>query len=657
MEKVTMRSVALGAVIVLVLCWITPENNIHLENTPLGGGYFPLAPFVILILLAVIYNPLFGRLIPRLRLNSAELLIIWIMTTLAVGIPYRGLLRNFYLNISAPFYYATGSNMWAQKIQPHVPVSLVPRNPQTIHGLFNGLEIDPSSGLLARLQAIPWSQWVVPLAAWSLFILLCYCMFLCMVALLSHQWVVNENLNFPLLQIPMDLTDSSREGKLIGFLTNRFLLAGMSIPVFLHLINGLHVYFPVIPQISTLVLMKPYFPRTGLLEGFSGLRVYFFPAFIGFAFLTSRQLSFSFWFFYLLGKLLQGLLPLVGLEAPPAVMGPTFDPEIERPEAYQTIGALVVTFGFLLYLARDHLKRLGASILGRKNVESQEVSPVSPRLAVLGLLICFGGLVAWCLKFGMSIWIAVLILALFFVIHLVVARVICQGGLALFTLTVAPLDGILGFLGSKIFAAREIVLSAMIQKIMFMDFREALIPSMMHAAKLSERIRGRRIFLLGVILSIALGLMVSYVSVLTLFYTHGINHLRDQEAVQSTLLVYNTLDRVVSDPQPPRKWPFVYGLTGAFAALINMLFYHRFYWWPLHPLGYLTMYSWAMKRLWFSYLLGWCFNTLALRYGGAMFFRRVRFFFIGLIIGDFLMAGIWGLISMWTRVQYLVLPG
>jgi len=657
MEKVTMRSVVLGAAMVVVLCWFTPENNIRLENTPLGGGYFPLAPFVLLLFLAVIYNPLFGRLLPRLQLNSAELLIIWIMTTLASGIPYRGLLRNFYLNITTPFYYATGSNMWAEKIQPFVPTSLVPRDPQTIQGLYRGLEMDPSTGLLLRLQAIPWSQWLVPLAVWSLFVLLCYGMFLCMVALLSQQWVVNENLNFPLLQIPMDVADSSREGKLLGFLTNRFLLAGVAIPVFLHLINGLYVYFPVIPQIPTLVLMKPYFPRTGLLEGFSTLRVYFFPAFIGFAFLTPRQLSLSFWFFYLLGKLLQGLLPLVGLEAPPAVMGPTFDPELERPEAFQTIGALIVTFGFLLYLARDHLRRVGASILGRNNVESQVVSLISPRLSALGLLICFSGLVAWCLKFGMSVWIAVMLLALFFVIHLVVARVICQGGLALFTLTVAPLDGILGFLGSKIFAAREFVLTVMIQKILFMDFREALMPSMMHAAKLAERIRGRRILLLGATLSIALGLVVSYASVLTLFYTHGINQLRDQEAVQSTLLVYDTMDRVVSDPQPPRKWPFVFGLSGACAALVNILFYHRFYWWPLHPLGYLTMYSWAMKRLWFSYLLGWFFNTLTLRYGGAMFFRKVRFFFIGLIIGDFLMGGIWGLISMWTRVQYMVLPG
>lgn len=657
MDKVTMRSVIVGAALVVLLCSVTPDNNMRLENTPLGGGYFPLAPFLILAFLAIIYNPLVGSILPRLKMNCAELLIIWIMTTVASGIPYRGLLRNFYLNLTTPFYHAAGSSMWAAKIQPLIPTSLVPRDPHTIQALYKGLGIDPSAGLLSRLSSIPWSQWLIPLAIWSLFVLLCYGMFICMVFLLSHQWVANENLNFPLLQIPMDLSEASGEGRLTGFLTNRFLLAGVAVPVFLHLINGLNLYFPVIPQIPTLVLLKPYFPRAGLLEGFGALRVYFFPAFIGFAFLTPRQLSFSFWFFYLLGKLLQGLLPVIGLEAPPAAMGPTFDPEVERPEAYQTTGALIVTFGFLLYLARDHFRRLAAAILGRKSGDGGQMALVSPRMSALGLMICFAALVAWCWQFGMSIWIAVLILAIFFVIHLVVTRVICQGGLALFSLTVAPLDGMVGLLGSRIFAAREFVLSAMLQNMMFMDFREALMPSLMHAAKLAERVRARRIFLLGVALAIVLGLVVSYVSVLALFYTHGINHLRDQEAVQTTLLAYNTLNQSLSEPQPPREWPFVFGLTGAFAALVNILFFHRFYWWPLHPLGYLTMYSWAMKRLWFSYLLGWFFNMLTLRYGGAMFFRKVRFLFIGFIMGDFLMAGIWAIVSMWTRVQYMALPG
>ena len=58
---------------------------------------------------------------------------------------------------------------------------------------------------------------------------------------------------------------------------------------------GLHFYFPAVPQIPTLILAGPYFPKHGLFSGFHKLKIYIYPAFIGFAFLTSRQISFSFW--------------------------------------------------------------------------------------------------------------------------------------------------------------------------------------------------------------------------------------------------------------------------------------------------------------------------------------------------------------------------
>ena len=84
--------------------------------------------------------------------------------------------------------------------------------------------------------------------------------------------------------------------------------------------------------------------------------------------------------------------------------------------------------------------------------------------------------------------------------------------------------------------------------------------------------------------------------------------------------------------------------------------YHRVYWWPIHPIGYLTAYSSAMRILWFSFFLGWLFNALCMRYGGVSLFKKLRYFFIGLIIGDFLMGGIWAIIGLWGNASYLVLP-
>jgi hypothetical protein len=45
-----------------------------------------------------------------------------------------------------------------------------------------------------------------------------------------------------------------------------------------------------------------------------------------------------------------------------------------------------------------------------------------------------------------------------------------------------------------------------------------------------------------------------------------------------------------------------------------------------------------------------------MRYGGVILFKKFRLFFIGLIIGDFLMAGIWAIIGLFAEASFQVLP-
>ena len=63
-----------------------------------------------------------------------------------------------------------------------------------------------------------------------------------------------------------------------------------------------------------------------------------------------------------------------------------------------------------------------------------------------------------------------------------------------------------------------------------------------------------------------------------------------------------------------------------------------------------------MRILWFSFFLGWLANHLTIRYGGVVLFRRVRLLFAGLILGDFLMGGVFAVIGLWMGQSYLVLP-
>jgi hypothetical protein len=651
-----LRAVLVGLLLAVGLCVLTPFNNAFRQATPLGGGHFPLAPFFIFFGLTLVMAAL-SRLLRRPAwLNGKELLFIWILMVLVSGIAYTGLVRTFFINLTAPFHFATVENRWAEILHPLLPEGWYPRSPAAVETLYDGLAGGRAMNWWQVLQAIPWAAWLPALINWGLFIALCYGIMICLVNLLSRQWLHNERMNFPLLRVPLLMEEAYSQGALSGFFLNRFMLAGLSIPLALHLINGLNFYFPEVPQIPTLILTGTYFPKYGLFSGFYKLKIYIYPAFVGFAFLTTRQVSFSFWVFFLLGSLFFGLLAVMGYNIPAAALGVTFGPTLARPEEMQMVGAYGVFFIFILWLARFHLADIVRQAVGRGRSREAEGEWLPVPVAAWGFVGGCGILVVWMATLGMRWWAALLLVASFFMILLVASRIITQGGIAYFTLTAAPLDGLMTIFGSKLFAAGGILMAGVLQKALFLDLRESLMPSLVHGSRITEKIGRRRLVAGAVGLALLLGIVVSFVAMLSLCYRYGIRELGLDWASRTTLHTYENIVSLVENPQTTSGWVHLFALVGAGLMIVLVIGYHRFYWWPLHPIGYLTCYSSAMRILWFSFFVGWLCNALCMRYGGVGLFRKVRFIFIGLIIGDFLMGGIWALIGLFADASYQVLP-
>jgi uncharacterized membrane protein YuzA (DUF378 family) len=479
---------------------------------------------------------------------------------------------------------------------------------------------------------------------------------ICIINILSSQALYKERINFPLLRVPQVLEQAFDENRLGHFMTNRFLVAGILASVGLHLLNGLHFYFPSVPQIPTLILAGPYFPKQGLFSGFHKLKIYIYPAFIGFAFLTSKQISFSFWIFFIIGGLFFGILGLLGYNIPAAVLGVTFGPTLARPEETQMIGAYGVFFIFLAWLSRYHFMEVSRQALRLGKTDASESAWFSNSLSFWIFVIGIFGIIIWLNYFGMPFWVSVLVLGAFFMVMLVATRVICQGGLAYFTVTAAPIDGLLFFFGPRFFTSTGIMIAGVVQKILFVDLRESLMPSLLHASKVTQNSKNKRIILFGILATLMAGVVVSFVSMLALCYKFGMRELQLDWATRTTISVYDNIFSVIESPVKAGDWVLLFSLMGAFVMLILVICYHRVPWWPLHPIGYLTAYSSAMRILWFSFFIGWLCNALCLRYGGVVLFKKIRYFFMGLVIGDFLMGGGWALIGLFSDASYQVLP-
>jgi|WetSurMetagenome_2_1015567.scaffolds.fasta_scaffold01148_14 hypothetical protein len=658
MKKAPIRFPALliGLIFVIICCAFTPYNNVKLQNSPLAGGHFPLASFGCLLLLMVVINPLLSLIRREWRFHLHELLLVWAMVTVATGVAYTGLMRTFIINITTPVWFSTTSSNLGQILPPLLPESLFPKNPDMIRTLYGGLEGGLDMSWWQVLSQIPWASWLMPMAWWGLFIIFVYTAMMGMVGVFSHQWVENEKMNFPLLRVPEILGEEAEAGRLLQFFTHRYFIIGFGIPLVLHLLNGLNTYFPQVPSIPTLVLASPYIPKEGLLSGFYKAKIYIYPAFIGFAFLTSKQVSFSLWSFFILGGLLPGLLQSLGWHLPAAALGTTFGPVVSRVEEMQMVGAFAVFFLFILWLARDHLKLVFRSFYQGRDVLQECHGLLCPRLALFIFLGGFVGVTVWLNLFGMDLLPTLMFLVICFMLQLVNSRLICQGGLPYLTLPLAPPDGFLAFFQTRLIAPLTLYMALVVQKVTFLDIRESLMPSLFHSAKLAEGSNPRFRFLFGILLAVVVGVVISFVAYLALYYKFGLNTLPDEWAVETSRRVHENFAQLLNHPEEPKRWSMIFTMVGVGVMSLLVAGYHQFIWWPLHPIGYLTTYSSAMQILWFGFFIGWLSNTLVLRYGGVSLFKEVRRVFIGLIVGDIVMAILWLIVGLFTQISYHALP-
>lgn len=72
---------------------------------------------------------------------------------------------------------------------------------------------------------------------------------------------------------------------------------------------------------------------------------------------------------------------------------------------------------------------------------------------------------------------------------------------------------------------------------------------------------------------------------------------------------------------------------------------------PFHPMGYALSSNWSMDYLWSSLFVSWLTKATLLHYGGAGVYKKLLPFFIGLILGDAVMASFWGVVGVLTNRQ------
>ena len=625
-EMVTPRAVAVGMACSLILGIADPYSNMIIQGSYLGSNFTPIGVVFLFAVLVGIVNTLLRTWSPGHALTQGELAVVYIMSLIASAIPSYGL-TEVLLPAMASMYYATPENRWLENVTPHVEPWLMPQDPEAVRSFFEGL---PRGG------AIPWGDWAVPLAAWLSFVLVLYFVVFCITVILRKQWVERERLVFPLVKLPAEMIDPGDDpsgSRLAPFFRNRMMWAGFSIPFLINAWNAIHNYIYFFPTI--------YFQETiGLFNNQFVLPINLSFPLVGFAYLLSLEISFSLWLFFLVGRLQNLANASFGID----LAGST-----TLPGEYQMFGALLVLALFSLWLARAHIREILGKVLRGGDSPDDANECLSYRFAVIGGGLGILFLLGWLWMIGLSPWLAVILLILVLAVYVGFARIVAEGGV-IFAETFNPQEFMIhGFTGPFL-GARNLVAIGL-TKFWFTHTRTLIMPSMANGLKLADTagIRNQR-WLTGAIgLAILCSLASSIYTVMYLAYEYGGINLNWQffgVLQQNRFSYYATT--IASTSEPAGRW-FFFGL-GAAIMWALMFLRQKFIWWPLHFIGFPVGASAPLLTAWFSIFLAWMIKGLILKYGGIDIYRKMLPFFLGLILGEFVSAGLWVIIDGLTGI-------
>ena len=627
-HAIAKRAVFIGAVLIIANSyWIAYVEMIwhtaHLTTVAMSVNV------MFGILMITVLNLGVQRIFPRAAMQQRDLLVVYAM--LAVGSAFSGhdCIPRLMGLIPYAFRFATPENDWEALLFHHLPEWLVVKDPRVVHDFYEGEVNFFTEGYV--------QYWIVPILSWSAVVFLLMLIFLCLTSLLRKQWIENEKLAYPIIQIPLEITTGRK------IFSNRLLWIGFGIAAGINLLNGLQFFFPVLPEIPVRKYdLNIYFTqKPWSAMGSTPLR--FHPYLIGFSFILPLDLAFSCTFFYFMkkGQLLFG--SMAGIAALPGY--PFF--------GEQGAGALLALLAIACWHARKHFASVFSQVF-HPNRETAKTEALSHRSAVITLGVSLLLLAIFCVRGGMSVWAFAIFIAIYLMIVVGLTRMRAELGPPIHAIGyLTPQYMMISLLGTRRLKPGNLTMLSLLNWLSgasYASFRTHPMPDQLEAFKLAERtgIRNRTMFIVLIIASLV-GILSSLILYPYAIYREGVAAGSEQIHAGGAD-TYNFLSSWLVSPKPT-DWLATSVLCLAFAANLGIMFLRsRFVWCPLHPAGYVIgVAPGTTDVIWFPLFLAMVAKWVILRHGGVNAYRRAVPFFIGLVLGEALMGCFWPLLSLVLR--------
>ena len=624
LRGVSARAVLLGLLLIPVnVYWVIV---IEVRWYALDGSCLPLfiTPVFMLFCLCLL-NLVWRRFHLRSALCQTELLTVYLMLVASSAISGHDMVQNLFGVMGHAAWFANPSNRWEDLFFQYLPHWLTVDNEASLKGFYGGKTSLYDPGML--------DPWITPLLWWTALILALVGMMLCLGLLVRKQWTEDEKLSYPIIQLPLQMTDHSSATGLFG---DRLMWAGFAVAAFFAILNGLHVLYPQVPEIKYVKQydIGQYFTGRPW-DGLQGTRISLYPFAIGLAFFLPSDLSFSCWFFFVV-RLVERV---IGRAA-------GWDQGGEFPYFNQQSAGAWLTLAFLAaYGARHHLAEVARSVVGRPVSERIDREAAVYRLAVGGLVLGMAFVLWFCARAGMSVWAAAVFFGIFFALSLAMTRVRAELGTPHEIFFVNPQEIMVGTLGTPRIGAQNMTGIA----VMYWFnrcYRCHPMPNQMEALKMGQVTNmGSRRVVAALFLATLAALFFTYWSHLDLCFRDG--------AVAKCVgfkqwvggQAYGRLATWLNVPENTNRTHVNAMVVGALLVAGLRSIRTGMVSFPFHPAGYALAISFAMDYFWFAFFVSWALKAVIVRYTGMTGHRKAIPFFTGLILGDYVVGSIWAIIG------------
>jgi hypothetical protein len=634
-------------VVLTAIIVIWTEYSVLVVNSTSFNSLAPSITSVFaLAVVAGLLNPILKAIARRYGLASRELACLYCMLMVASPVASIGMVHFMLPSMVSARYFASAENKWESQFLHFIPEWYGPTGEREITHFW---ESSPTA-------SVPWPAWVAPLVLWSVLGLSLYFAMLCINTIIRRQWIENERLTFPLVYLPLELARED-EGRLVSsFFRNKLMWIGFVIAIIPQAMAGLHVYFPAMPDVPVKSYpLHPYL-RTAPWSYVGRLQLAFYPCMIGFSYLLTTEVSLSGWVFYLLAKAERILGGVGGWTAGRQAEGFAGFPFEEQ----QGLGAWMMLIGIGIWIGRAHFIDVLRGAFAPGAADRAPRDPLSYRVACIGFVLALAVLLLWANAAGMSLLAAVPFFLLLFVNMSALTRIRAEAGLGCISGPMMVQDFMYAIVGTSTFGARNLTLLEHFRWFS-REFRGAptIMPCQLEALKIGHeaKIRGRDLAI-GILVAIVITMVMGQVATLKVIYRQGGVTMNNWRFLDVPRTPFNRLAGLLTNPKPT-DWlslSFV-GLGGLVMAILTYLRI-RFVWWPLHPIGYaLANTKRSVHWIWSPLLFAWLIKTSVIRYGGYKMYRTLLPFFLGLILGDFFIGGVFGVAgALVPRPGYCVFP-